>query len=436
MPRMVPPVLKRPWLRAVVVAVLVVSAFVYATVELQPLPPRTVRLATGPAGSAYAELGRGYQAALAREGITVELVPTAGALENVRLLTDPASGVRVAFVQGGTVHEPPPGVQSLGTLFYEPLWFFVRAGIDLRPGLGAALKGRTVAVGAEGSGSRALALALLAKNGIERDFAQLTDDPPRDVEAKLLAGALDAAIMVSAWDAPALQHLLASDAVELLSFPRADAYVALDPHLSKLTVPQGVGNLETNRPATDVVLLAPKASLAVRGELHPALQYLLLDAATELHSAPRIFQRAGEFPAAQPDDFPLSKTAQHYFKSGRPLLQRTLPFWLATFVEQLLLLLVPVIGVLYPLLRAAPAAWAWNMRRRVFHLYGELRMLEAELDGRPALPDARSLEERLDALETRASRLRVTAAYHQSLYTLRLHIGLVRQRLERRRATA
>jgi TRAP-type uncharacterized transport system substrate-binding protein len=436
MPRMVPPVLKRPWLRAVVVGVVVLAAGVYAVAALEPLPPRTLRLATGPEGSAYAELGRGYQAALAREGITLELVPTAGSLENVRLLDDAAKGVSVAFVQGGTVRAPSPHVHSLGTLFYEPLWFFVRSSIDLRPGLAEALHGRRVAVGAEGSGSRALALELLAKNGIGGDFAQLTSDAPRDVEVRLLSGELDAAILVSSWDAPAVQHLLASDAVELLSFPRADAYVALDPHLSKLIVPQGVGNLATNRPAADVQLVAPKASLAVRDDLHPALQYLLLDAATELHSAPRIFQRAGEFRAAQPDDFPLSKTAQHYFKSGRPLLQRTLPFWLATFVEQLLLLLVPIIGVVYPLLRVAPALWAWGMRRRIFHLYGELRMIEAELDGQPGLPDPRSLEQRLDALETRASRLRVTTAYHQSLYTLRLHIGLVRQRLERRVAKA
>ena len=115
-----------------------------------------------------------------------------------------------------------------------------------------------------------------------------------------------------------------------MSFKRADAYVALDPKFSKLILPQGVADLAANRPPADVALIASKASLVVRQDLHAALQYLLLRAAIEVHAQHGIFQRADEFPAPEAIDLPVSADARHVYKSGPSILQRTLPFWLAS----------------------------------------------------------------------------------------------------------
>jgi hypothetical protein len=247
----------------------------------------------------------------------------------------------------------------------------------------------------------------------------------------LLRGEIDAAFLVAPWDTPAVRRLLASSAVELVSFPRTDAYVALLPFLTKLTVPAGVGDLASNRPPADVPVLALKASLVVRKDLDSALQYLLLDAAVQIHSAPGIFQKAGQFPAAEQVDLPLSDDAQQFFKSGRPLLQRLLPFWLAGLVGKALFVLIPVVGILYPLARFAPALYGWSMRRRIFRYYGELKHIELELES--GRGDRGEMIQRLDLLEQRVNQLRVPTMYAQFLYVLRSHVALIHAKLEHER---
>jgi hypothetical protein len=295
----------------------------------------------------------------------------------------------------------------------------------------AFLRGRKVSIGPEGSGTRALALELLARNGIDQNFAHLLSLAPSEAGEKLLRGEIDAALMLTSWDSPVVQRLLSGKNIELASFPRTDAYVALYPFLNKLTVPAGVADLAKNRPPADVVLFAPKASLVVRKDLHPALQYLLLDAAEQIHSGPGVFQKSGQFPAAESIDFPLSDEARQFYKSGRPFLQRHLPFWLAVLIDRLLILLIPLIGVIYPLVRFTPALYAFEIQRRIFKLYGELRRFEKDLNTRSAGQSIGDLNEWIDRLEEKANRLKVPLFYSNQLYTLRMHITMVRERLRR-----
>jgi hypothetical protein len=235
---------------------------------------------------------------------------------------------------------------------------------------------------------------------------------------------------VASWDSPDVRELLTTPGVELVSFPRADAHLALNPYLDKLVLPAGVADMARNIPPADVVLVAPKASLVVRRDLHPAIQVLLLDAAVEVHSRPGVFQRAGEFPAPEAIDLPISEDARQFYKSGRPFLQRYLPFGLAVLAGRLLVVLVPLAGVAYPVLKSLPALYAWSMRRRVFRLYGELKLVELEMEtGRAA--SARDLLVRLNDLDERASRLHVSQGQAAHAYNLRHHIRLIRERLER-----
>ncbi len=414
---------------AIAAAAVVVAALWAAFVILRPLPPHTVTMATGPEGSAYYEVGKRYRELLAREGIELRLLPTAGALENLSLLRDPRSNVDVSFLQSGTTSEKEsPGLESLGTVFYEPLWFFYQSAYR---GKGIqSLRGKKISIGPEGSGSRALALELLSRNGIDRSFAQWLSLPPQEAGDKLLRGEIDAALMLTSWDSPVVRQLLANEDIELTSFPRTDAYVALYPYLNKVVVPTGVGNMAKNRPPSDVLLFAPKASLVVRQHLHPAIQYLLLAAAEKIHSGPGIFHKAGQFPAAEAIDLPLSDEAREFYKSGRPFLQRHLPIWLAVLVDRLLVLLIPVIGVIYPLIRFLPALYGYEMQRRIYRLYGELRFLERDVESRGAGQSMSDLVAQLDKLEDRANRLRVPLSYSNMLYTLRDHIALVRKRLQ------
>jgi hypothetical protein len=177
-----------------------------------------------------------------------------------------------------------------------------------------------------------------------------------------------------------------------------------------------------------VTLIAAKTSLVVREDLHPALQYLLLNAASEIHSGPSIFNRANAFPAAEAIDMPLSSEAARFYKSGLPFLHDYFPFWMAALLGKLMILLIPILGVLYPMMRFLPALYDWAMRSKVLRMYGELRLLEDEMaNARGSGGGMREVITRLDRLEEQANHLRVPVAYASELYMLRNHIELVRE---------
>jgi TRAP-type uncharacterized transport system substrate-binding protein len=414
---------------AVLAAVVLAVAVLWTAVAyVRPMPPRTLTMVTGPEGSAYHEFGKRYREILARNGIELRLLPTAGALDNLALLRDKNSEVDVGFLQSGiTSGKESPDLKSLGTVFYEPLWFFISdkyLGQRLQ-----ALRGKKISIGSEGSGGRNLALKLLKRNGIDPGFADLLSLSPQEAGDKLISGEIDAAIMLTSWDAPVVQRLLSTHGIEPANFPRTDAYLALYPYLNKVVLPEGVIDLANNRPPSDVWLIAPKASLIVRESLHPALQFLLLKAAEDIHSGPGIFQKPGQYPAAESIDLPLSDQARQFYRSGSPFLQQHLPFWLAVLIDRLLVLLLPVIGVLYPLLRLLPAMYAWQVQRRIFRLYGELKFLEHDLESPGAEQRFDELNSRLDRIEEQAHRLRAQGIYANMRYTLWMHITLVRERM-------
>jgi hypothetical protein len=233
--------------------------------------------------------------------------------------------------------------------------------------------------------------------------------------------------MMTAWEAPEVQQLLADERVGLSGFPHADAFVALYPFLNKLVLPRGVTDLAKDRPPTDVTLIATKASLVVRNDLHPAIQYLLLNAATEIDSGPSLFNHANTFPAAEAINIPLSDEALRFYKSGLPFLHEYFPFWMAALIGKLILL-IPILGLLYPMIRFLPRLYDWVMRSRILRMYGELRLLEDEMANARDTPE---MVARLDRLAEQANHLRVPVAYASMLYSLRDHIDLVREGLKK-----
>ena len=417
--------LQRSWLYLAIAGlaaiVLAAGTFIVAT-----MPPRTVVMATGAEGGANYQMGLRYRDILAQSGVKLRLVPTSGGLENLALLKDPKAGVGVGFIQGGTTTEKDsPDVESLGTVFYEPLWFFFRGepGEDIR-----ALRGQRLSIGPEGSGTRALALELIKKFKLDSVVGELFGYTPQIAADKLIAGDIDAAFIITAWDSPVVQQLIDAKGIVLASILRADAYIAHYPFLNKLVLPAGVSDLLNNRPPTDIVMLAPKASLAVRADMHPAIQHLLLTAAQQIHSPPGIFQKAGQFPAAESIDLPLSDEAQRFYKRGLPFLQKYLPFWIATLVERMLVVLLPLAAVLYPVFKFLPQMYDWAMQSKIRRLYDEMRAIESEMESQTG-NNVDAIDAKLEDLNQRANRLSLPTSYASMLYTLRSHINLVRGRL-------
>src|SRR6516164_2798042 len=419
--------LQRYWpffsLAAILAILLAAGSYVVAT-----LPPRTIVMATGPEGGANYELGGRYREFLAKSGVELKPLPTSGSLENLRLLRDPKSGVSVGLLQDGAAQgAETSGVESLGTVGYEPLWLFRRSGIG---GTLGALAGKRVSIGPEGSGARAFALDVLKRTKTEGTIGELLGFPPQVAAEKLIAGDIDAAFIVTGWDSPVVQSLINAKGVELTSFERADAMVALYPFLTKVTLPRGILDLVNDRPPADIQLLASKSMLAVRADLHSALQYLLLTAATEIHSKSGVFQKADQFPIAESVDLPLSADAERFHRSGRPFLQEQLPFWFAVLIGKALVVLVPLVAVAYPIFRFLPVLYDWMMRSRIDKLYGEMRLLENAMEDEAHRVDAPAVIARIDELEQRAIHLRLPTSYESSLYMVRMHIGLLRSHLQ------
>ena len=417
-----------------------------AYAALQPNPPRRVVLATGVAQGAYAEFGQRYADKLKAHGIEVVLRPSAGAAENLALLRDPASGVDLAFVQGGVDlaqaaaadgGDGTPGddgLVSLGSVFHEPVWLFYRQdaarrrlGQPVLSGL-PQLAGWRVNVGAPGSGVPPLMRQLLAANGVAPEALTLQQLPVTPAVIDLLAGRIDALVLASAPESRMVQMLLQTPGIALLDFAQAEAYARRFAFISPVLLPRGVVDLARDLPPADMRLVAPTAMLLARGQLHPALVQLFVQAAQQVHGGAGWFQKKGEFPNAANTERPVAAEAQRVYRNGTPWLQRYLPFWLANLADRMWLALLGIGVVLIPLSRVLPPLYEFRIRSRVFRWYGQLREVEANMSQR----DPAALLAELDRIEGHVGQVTVPLSHADELYALRSHIQMVRRQVAAR----
>ena len=395
-----------------------------------PAPPGTVVMTTGGEGRTYAALGDRYRQILARSHVDLKLLPSSGPVENLRRLKDKSLAVDVGFLQGGMSSSSEAlNLLSLGSISYNPLWVFYRS--DETFDDFSQLKGKRIAIGQEGSGERRFSLDLLK--------ASYTADPPtvlfnlagEAANKALKDGRVDVIITLGTADNIFVQDLLHSQNVKLMSLSQAEAYTRVFPALSHVILPKGVVNLSKRLPPSDIQLLSPTTNLVVRDTMHPALMYLLLDAAAEIHGGPGWVHKAGEFPAPKVQDFPLSDQAERFYKTGRPFLLDYLPFWVAVFLDRIIKILIPVAVILFPLMRIIPWLYSWRNRSKLYRWYGELKYLELEVSEHPQADRISDYYAKLDHIEASVKKVNVPLAFYRELYTLREHIGFVRERVIR-----
>jgi TRAP transporter TAXI family solute receptor len=401
--------------------------FILAYQFVGPPPPKTITIATGSEEGAYYLFGLEYAEWIEQHGIELRVRQTLGSTENLRLLADDSSGVELAFVQGGT-GSGEEGLLSLGSLYYEPLWIFHRKESSVR--YLSDMKDLRIALGSNFSGTRAIATLLARENGVDPE-AQATGglSGSEAVEA-LKAGKVDVAFFVASPEAPLVKALLTDPDLALLSMERAEAYTRRNPFLSQVHISEGMLDLEHNIPPNTVHLISPTANLVVREDLHPALIDLILQAAATVHGAGGMFEDPGEFPAPKLLEFPLSPEADRYYKYGPPFLQRFLPFWIATLVDRLKVLLLPLVVLLIPMLKILPPTLRWGIRRKIIRWYREVQALDVALDEKGAASRAGEFRSEIDRIEREVTQVNVPLGYADQLYNLRMHIGLVRDKIE------
>jgi hypothetical protein len=404
-------------------AVLAVGLLILAYLWLDPAPPKRVTLATGPAQSAYDEFGKRYRKALAAEGIEVTLLPSQGSSDNLRLLREGKADL--GFVQGGSNERATAdesGLESLGSLFVEPVWLFLREE-SARKAAGS----RAIASLTQLQGLR-LMDKLFDANSIDVQRIAISHLEQTPATVAFLAGELDAIVFASAPESLMVQMLLQTPGVKLMDFAQSEAYSRRFPFLTPVVLPRGVVDLARDLPPADLRLVATTTALLTEEKTHPALLQLFAQAARDIHGPAGWFNRAGAFPALEHSEYPVSREAERAIKGGRPFLQRYLPFWLANLVERMWLALGIIIAILLPLSRIVPPVYEFRIRSRVFRWYGQLRAIETRMQSGPA--DAAQLAQELDALDEKVGRISVPLSYADELYALRNNINLVRRKLE------
>jgi NMT1 family protein len=409
---------------------LVIVAFWVAFHYVRPAPPRTVVMTGGTEGSTFQISAERYREILARQGVTLKILPSQGSLENLKRLSDPKFKADIGFVQGGLSSYGDPGrLMSLGSVFYVPVLIFYKAPKPIR--LLSELQGKRIAIGREGSGARVLAEALLKANGIEAGGrSKLLDLEGAAAQDALLKGQADAIFaMGDSATRDTMRALLHTSGVRLFDFVQGDGYVRRFRYLTKIELPPGSIDLGKNTPADTLELVAPTVELLARTDLHPALSDVLIEAAREVHGRATLLQKAGEFPAPLEHEYRLSDDAVRYYKSGKTFAYKHLPFWVASLVDRALVLLVPIAVLLIPGFRIVPLLYRWRINARIYRRYGELMALERVAFGQTTAPQRAELLQRLDEIERRVITVKLPASVAEQVYVLRQHLQFVRSRI-------
>jgi uncharacterized protein len=412
-----------------VLTLVVIAGFVITYQYVGAPPPKVLRIATGGKNGAYFSFAERYARLLAVDDITLEVVPTAGSVENLALLKKGA--VSLALVQGGSANqEDKERLQSLGSLFFEPIWIFTQKQKPVKEFSG--LKGRRLAVGSEGSGTYLLATQLLSAAGIDESNTTLVRADSATAIAGLSRGSIDAAFFVSSPTAPLIRDILARREFQLVDFDRAAAYARWFPFLTAVTLAEGVLDLRGNFPPRDTTLVAVSANLAARRDLNASLIPALLNVLAQVHQPGGLLERRRQFPSVDFVDLPLNQDAARYIVNGPSFLYRWLPYGWAVLLDRLKILIVPFLALMIPLFRIAPPLYNWRIRSKIYRWYGAVREIDTVVQKNESV-DANALLPRLLELEREVASVSVPLSYTGELYNLRLHIDLLQQELERRK---
>lgn len=397
-----------------------------------PPPPMHARLATGAAGGGYHAFGERLRAELEQQGFTLELVESQGSQDNLAKLGQ--GEVELALVQSGqelTLDDEARGkLNGLGVMYREPLWLFTRKNVKFER-LADLLKLR-LAIGSEDSGTQAVTAALLGANRIEaprypKKWQQLGGSRAADA---LIAGTLDAAFFVGPAENSLIQRLAAEPGLRLVSLRRTAAYLARLPYLSRLDVGEGMLDMAQNTPEHDIVTLGPVATLVAGEEFHPSLTPLILEAAKTVLKNGSLLDPAGSYPAPPPLSLQTLDEADYYYKKGLPILQRYLPFRIASLADRYIILAIPLLVLLFPLFKAIGPIYQWRIRARIYRWYKHLREIDQLLYKGNLPSDIGTEIARLEKLEDELARVEVPLSYSSELYELHMHLRYMIERLQ------
>ncbi len=399
----------------------------------RPAPPKHVLMGTGPKGSSHEKLGQQYAKFFAKYGITLELIPTTGAVENFHRLQDRNDPMMAAFSISGAVNtDDLQGVETLGSIDYHPAWFFYKSAVEL-PAMNrfTEMAKRKISIGNEGSGTNLVAHRIIEMNEISPSELNLTEIPSHLAIEDLQQGKIDGLFIVDSFESPNVKKLLAMPGLQVGNFARAEAYADLDRSFEALKVPRGGLSLKRDWPSSDLQMIAVTTEILVDDRLHPAIQMLFLQAAKAINGPESFFSQEREFPSFKSTTLPRSHEAEIFYQKGPPSLLNYLPFWLAEFFDRMFLLLLPFAALAYPLIRSMPNYYRNRIRAQINQIYGSIKFFEQQLSSSYDVSKKEEYLRRVDDFEREALSMTVPALLASDYYTLRSTIAFVGDSLRR-----
>jgi len=393
---------------------------------VSPKPPEAITITSGQKGGGYYSSAYKYSNALIKHNIDLQVIESSGSRQNIeRLLNNQAD---VALVQGGTVFKGEK-LYSLGSLYYEPLLIFYKK--DLAINFLSDLKGYAVAIGKEGSGTQLLASKLLETNNINSSNTKIISANAVQAVKQLINGDIDVAFFVTSIHSDTISPLFSNNKLKLFNFKRSDAYMQIYPYLTAVKLHQGIISFKKNIPKESVTLLAPTANLVVRDDFNESLSILLLQALKKIHGKTDYFSPPEFFPNYQTSALPVKEDTKRFYKDGPPFLMKYLPFWVASFLDRMIVLIIPLMVLIIPLFKFLPPVYRWRIRSKIYNWYTELQKVDDYMLGRSLNEDeCKILNKTLDNVSIQASKVETPLAYVDQLYNLQVHIDLLRNRIK------
>lgn len=414
--------MKNKFLNVTLLMIILAIGLFYLTAQfIQPSPKKEITIATGSKSGRYYETALKYKELLEKEKVTVNIINTTGSIENLELVQQ--NKVDIAFVQNGSIKDTT-NIEALASVYNEPLWIFYNKSLENFEYI-KDLNSKKISVGEKKSGTEDLTLEILNTNGINSENSQLLNYSSEQAKDALIAEEIDAMFLVTSANTKIIKELLQDKDVGLFSFRRANAYSKKFTYLNTVNLYEGTINLQKNFPNEDKKLLATTALLVVHKDFSDELIRILLKKVKEVHSTKSMFSQADEFPTLNGITIPINEEAERYMIYGDTWLEKIFPYWIASNVDRLKILLIPLITLMIPIFKGVFPLYRWSIRSKIYRWYDELQALDLSLEGL----DKEQLKKKLNELEELKREIKaetkVPLAYMGEYYDLIMHIELI-----------
>ena len=379
---------------------------------IMPTPEKSLTIAAGREGGMYYQYATNYAKSLEEQGFKITIIKSAGTLENLSLLK--SAKADIAFVQGGVADEKDKEhLRSIASIYCEPLWLFYRHSLEDIHYLSDIIS-IPFSIGEDGSGTKELVSTLFQKNKLDTKSA--LNLSTKEAYQAFQEEKIDAFFIVSAEDSPQILTLLRDKNLKVATLNRLQAYQRHFSYLSSLKLPEGSLNLQENIPSSDLNLLATTATLVAREGLDDTfVRFITILVKNTSHTK--------LFPSSEHVDIPLHPEAAKYLKKGESFLEKIFPYWIASNIDKLKFLLIPILTLMIPVLKGIFPLYKWRVRSKIYKWYDDLETLEKS-DADNKIERSNAL---LDEVNTHTD---VPLAYMGELYNLKMHIDSVIRRLK------